>query len=195
MPSSEDVADCEPDNHAPRYHDISDASRDRIYAKREGDVHNDVPESLLIERSSNIDIITPVPTGGLQRRYSPKSQVRFSASKRTPRNPQVPCAVSPIVSSPPYSSVHREEALWFWANITNVDRFLNEVYYYYRGAGFWCIACSRILHLWYVSFATRCHSLTPALSNVILPLMITDLQRNFIHGYDSHFRLAMHRLL
>jgi autophagy-related protein 9 len=152
MPSSEDVADCEPDNHAPRYHDISDASRDRIYAKREGDVHNDVPESLLIERSSNIDIITPVPTGGLQRRYSPKSQVRFSASKRTPRNPQVPCAVSPIVSSPPYSSVHREEALWFWANITNVDRFLNEVYYYYRGAGFWCIACSRILHLCETSF-------------------------------------------
>lgn len=41
----------------------------------------------------------------------------------------------------------KERALYLWANITNMDEFLNDVYYYYRGKGLLNIVLSRIVDL------------------------------------------------
>lgn len=41
----------------------------------------------------------------------------------------------------------KERALYLWANITNMDEFLNDVYYYYRGKGLLNIVVSRIVDL------------------------------------------------
>ena len=37
----------------------------------------------------------------------------------------------------------KERALYLWANITNMDEFLSDVYYYYRGRGLLNIVLSR----------------------------------------------------
>ena len=41
----------------------------------------------------------------------------------------------------------KERALYFWANITNMDEFLSDVYYYYRGKGLLNIVLTRIIDL------------------------------------------------
>ena len=43
----------------------------------------------------------------------------------------------------------REQALWRWANVQNLDNFLKEVYEYFLGNGIWCILLSRGLNLLY----------------------------------------------
>lgn len=45
-----------------------------------------------------------------------------------------------------------ERALWTWANITNLDRFLQDVYAYYTGNGLRCILASRICDLLIIVF-------------------------------------------
>lgn len=40
-----------------------------------------------------------------------------------------------------------EKALWKWTNVDDLDQFLHEVYLYYEGKGFWCIALSEVLGL------------------------------------------------
>ncbi|KAI9798820.1 MAG: hypothetical protein M1825_004993 [Sarcosagium campestre] len=46
----------------------------------------------------------------------------------------------------------RERALWRWANVENLDNFLQEVYDYFLGNGIWCIVLSRALNLLTLSF-------------------------------------------
>lgn len=41
----------------------------------------------------------------------------------------------------------RERALYLWANIVNMDEFLIDVYYYYRGKGFASIVLSRVVDI------------------------------------------------
>ena len=41
----------------------------------------------------------------------------------------------------------REKAMWRWANVENLDNFLQEVYLYYLGNGIWSILLSRCLNL------------------------------------------------
>ncbi|SCU93702.1 LAMI_0E15302g1_1 [Lachancea mirantina] len=48
----------------------------------------------------------------------------------------------------------REKALWKWANVENLDIFLQEVYAYYLGNGFYCICISKILNLATLVFVT-----------------------------------------
>lgn len=43
-------------------------------------------------------------------------------------------------------------ALWQWANVTNLDAFLQDVYYYYEGKGMFSIALARGLNLLTVGF-------------------------------------------
>jgi autophagy-related protein 9 len=57
----------------------------------------------------------------------------------------------------------KERALWMWANITNLDIFLNDVYEYYIGNGWHCIALSKtcdlliiIFVIWLTSFMGNC---------------------------------------
>lgn len=46
----------------------------------------------------------------------------------------------------------KERALYLWANITNMDEFLNDIYYYYRGNGYLNIAMTRIVDLFTLVF-------------------------------------------
>lgn len=41
----------------------------------------------------------------------------------------------------------RKRAEWRWANVSNLDKFITEVYDYYLGCGIWCILLERALHL------------------------------------------------
>ncbi|CAR30093.1 autophagy protein ATG9 [Lachancea thermotolerans CBS 6340] len=41
----------------------------------------------------------------------------------------------------------RERALWKWANVENLDIFLQEVYNYYLGNGFYCICIEKALNI------------------------------------------------
>lgn len=41
----------------------------------------------------------------------------------------------------------RERALWKWANVDNLDLFLQDVYRYYLGNGYFCIILEKILNL------------------------------------------------
>jgi autophagy-related protein 9 len=41
----------------------------------------------------------------------------------------------------------RKKAEWKWANVSNLDIFIKNVYDYYLGNGMWCILTDRALHL------------------------------------------------
>ena len=41
----------------------------------------------------------------------------------------------------------KKKAEWRWANVSNLDNFIKEVYDYYIGHGVWCILQERALHL------------------------------------------------
>ncbi|KAK4216391.1 autophagy protein Apg9-domain-containing protein [Rhypophila decipiens] len=46
----------------------------------------------------------------------------------------------------------KKKAEWRWANVSNLDNFIKDVYDYYEGCGAWCIFIGRILHLIHVTF-------------------------------------------
>jgi autophagy-related protein 9 len=41
----------------------------------------------------------------------------------------------------------KERALWKWANVENLDKFLQDVYSYYLGSGYYCILMTKFLDL------------------------------------------------
>ncbi len=41
----------------------------------------------------------------------------------------------------------KERALWMWANVENLDNFLQDVYDYFLGNGIWSVLLSRLLNL------------------------------------------------
>ena len=49
----------------------------------------------------------------------------------------------------------KEQALWQWVNVYNLDAFLQEVYLYYEGKGMYSIALARGLNLLYVHISMR----------------------------------------
>lgn len=57
----------------------------------------------------------------------------------------------------------KQKAMWRWANVTNLDVFIKDVYDYYQGNGLWCILLDRFLHLVeagfivvFLTFLTQC---------------------------------------
>ncbi|PFH55227.1 hypothetical protein XA68_10332 [Ophiocordyceps unilateralis] len=45
------------------------------------------------------------------------------------------------------ASSRREKSLWRWANTSNLDNFMRDIYQYYEGGGIGCILCSNALWL------------------------------------------------
>jgi len=41
----------------------------------------------------------------------------------------------------------KEQAMWRWANVENLDNFLKDVYDYFLGNGIKCILLGRVLNL------------------------------------------------
>ena len=67
----------------------------------------------------------------------------------------------------------KERALYLWANITNMDQYLTDVYYYYRGKGLLNIVLSRIVDLIILAFILLC--------TVFFKWGIND--QFFVHGW------------
>ncbi|KAI0542427.1 autophagy protein Apg9 [Xylaria digitata] len=53
---------------------------------------------------------------------------------------------------PGFAASPKDKAMFRWANVSNLDVFIRDVYDYYLGAGLWCIVLDRILHLFKVAF-------------------------------------------
>jgi autophagy-related protein 9 len=122
------------------------------------DEDDDVPESLLLERkperrrrrrsqgSRNIDD-GPIPVVGLETRRT-RLQWETTQAEQPLHDDFHP--VRPSNYTAPrgamYQSVMnnpKEQALWMWANVDNLDQFLSFVYYYYESHGIWSIILKR----------------------------------------------------
>ncbi|KHO01111.1 Autophagy-related protein 9 [Metarhizium album ARSEF 1941] len=124
------------------------------------DIENDVPASLLLETNeqeskrtvqsmhSNYDT-SPPHSGKDDRR--PKAQWKATTAQQHmhPNGQQGDTGIQQ-----PRSLMNglapggkREKALWRWANISNLDSFMRDVYDYYEGGGLLCILCSNALWL------------------------------------------------
>lgn len=124
------------------------------------EAEDEVPQSLLIEdeldtlspsRARQAQAIPPpVPGPGPANRGT---RARWQATQEQQRLYQDP---------PPTQKQHRlqrthgypvgtltpkERALWMWANVENLDNFLQDVYDYFVGNGIWSIFLSRLLNL------------------------------------------------
>ncbi|KAM5475338.1 autophagy protein atg9 [Microsporum audouinii] len=130
---------------------------------------DEVPASLLVE--GNAVPVSPLPPPPLQPRRSSdigehslhlrgpstSSQTRNrweTAAPAIPRNDQeghprvwgVKQHAGLALADP------KEKALWRWANVENLDNFLQEVYDYFLGNGIWSIMLSRTLSLITLAF-------------------------------------------
>ncbi|PHH58532.1 hypothetical protein CDD81_5481 [Ophiocordyceps australis] len=128
------------------------------------DDDGDVPASLLVEANLATPAGRPLGQepahhgGGMyaqqtQQKYRPVEVAGHSAPSMLPSR----------LSSQPVLGNGRQEALWRWANIANLDSFLRDIYDYYRGGGLLCILCSNALWLLetlfvavFLTFLTQC---------------------------------------
>lgn len=128
---------------------------------REDEGDNDVPASLLVEANEAEQIGKSTHRKQLpatSRRHKPpgqpsrQSQAQWERAQSQQRlyhelplrspGAKPSTALGGVVSGSP-----REQALWRWINVSNLDFFMRDVYEYYLGSGFWCILCERALHL------------------------------------------------
>ena len=124
----------------------------------EGD--NDVPASLLVEGPGAATTKTNPRRTGPQPSRHPGPNRRIQAQWETAQAQQrlhpddheagpslrdhhggIPPRRHGLGGSP------RDKAMFRWANVSNLDVFIRDVYDYYLGAGIWCILLERFLHL------------------------------------------------
>jgi len=122
------------------------------------DINDDVPQSLLFEGDED-EVAeagkgtasgAPPPVPGLampdthakwqkareQQRLHPVQESRPPEPRYIPRRPRTSAMGHP-----------REQAMWRWANVENLDNFLKDVYDYFLGNGINCILLGRVLNL------------------------------------------------
>jgi autophagy-related protein 9 len=124
------------------------------------DGDDDVPASLLVEEDE--DGGGPSRAAGTQR--SPKPAKAAPVTNASTRNAQARWetvqdrqrlhedeeTMRPGITVPKpgmFAASRKERAMWMWINVTNLDRFMGEIYAYYRGAGIWPICLDRLLNL------------------------------------------------
>lgn len=122
------------------------------------DFNDDVPQSLLFEgdedevaeagkgRASGAPPPVPGPAtpdahakwqkAREQQRLHPVQESRPPEPGNIPRRPRTSVMIHP-----------REQAMWRWANVENLDNFLKDVYDYFLGNGIKCILLGRVLNL------------------------------------------------
>jgi len=122
------------------------------------DFNDDVPQSLLFEGDEDevaepgkgraFGAPPPVPGPATPdthakwqkarepQRLHPVQESRPPEARYIPRRPRTSAMVHP-----------REQAMWRWANIENLDNFLKDVYDYFLGNGIRCILLGRVLNL------------------------------------------------
>ncbi|KAL3293244.1 autophagy protein Apg9 [Colletotrichum asianum] len=128
----------------------------------EEDGDNDVPASLLVEpheveagakelnRRKQPVALTQQPAipGPSDRRSHGQWEAAQAQQRLHPSDSVKPTKSQPRRVARGFSPGNeKEKALWRWVNVSNLDFFIQDVYSYYRGSGFWCIVCARALHL------------------------------------------------
>ncbi|WQF85139.1 hypothetical protein CDEST_10153 [Colletotrichum destructivum] len=147
------------------------------WLSQEDDGDNDVPASLLFEpheaeveangaarKTASMPGRQNAIPGPSNRRTHAQWETTQAQQRLHPSN-----SIKPTRSQPKRlarglaSGSEKEKALWRWVNVSNLDFFVQDVYYYYRGSGFWCIVCARALHLVesaffavFLTFLTQC---------------------------------------
>ncbi|UKZ76069.1 hypothetical protein TrVFT333_003765 [Trichoderma virens FT-333] len=126
------------------------------WPQHDDDGDDDVPASLLVE--SNKAMANPaLDQTEAQHYHSPEApsghgRPQWRPPAEVPRPSARPAAAPPLGSllnaGPSFD--RKNAALWRWANITNLDSFMRDVYNYYEGDGMWCIMCSNALWLFKV---------------------------------------------
>ena len=125
------------------------------------DADDDVPMSLLVEvnqpgpskssrprRDEHDGSPSPVPLAGQPTASTRANWSRTRQQQKLHREPHVPPRYNASSRrNPGIIADPREKALWRWANVQNLDNFLQDVYGYYLGNGIWSIILSRILNL------------------------------------------------
>jgi len=122
-------------------------SQPRVYTKPLAYDH-DVPESLLME--------------GRYQDTSPSDERHTQSPHRNPQTPSQNNRKTPTIppalsrETHPFSSkkslprrLHldrKEQALWRWTNVENIDSFLLQVYEYYTDHGIWSILLARVIY-------------------------------------------------
>ncbi|KAK3348049.1 autophagy protein Apg9-domain-containing protein [Neurospora tetraspora] len=132
-------------------------------ANHDDDADNDVPASLLVEHYDRG--AAPLGSPGKLRSQHAGSRAHpapgLSKGRTHQQRPHADQDVQlPLHSNAAPSSIltgaitgnAKKMAEWRWANITNLDSFMQDVYNYYRGSGMWCIVVERVLHLIKVAF-------------------------------------------
>ncbi|KAK3320019.1 autophagy protein Apg9-domain-containing protein [Cercophora scortea] len=133
------------------------------------DVDNDVPPSLLFEPHHGD---ATVPSSHPIRKYSGHRAAAIPGPSRSRAHWETAQPQQRLYndeSSGPPSQRHdaptvflpgmisgsaKKKAEWRWANVSNLDNFIKDVYDYYQGCGMWCILMERVLHLLNVAFVT-----------------------------------------
>ncbi|KAG9652239.1 APG9-domain-containing protein, partial [Aureobasidium melanogenum] len=99
----------------------------------------DIPASLLIEDKPDQSTFAPPPSHRTEAQWR-KTQERQQLHPDDRPRP----AISRI---PNQDAVLKEQAMWLWTNVQNLDAFLLHVYQYFTGHGIWSILLSRFIHL------------------------------------------------
>ena len=130
------------------------------------DANNDVPESLLIEHSGGAQA---GPSGTQQHREARHGKAAMPGPSQARPHWETAQAQQRLHNDDMFGPARRgnaapgsfltggilgnarKRAEWRWANVSNLDKFIKEVYDYYLGCGIWCILLERALHLLCVS--------------------------------------------
>ncbi|CCK69494.1 autophagy protein ATG9 KNAG_0C03900 [Huiozyma naganishii CBS 8797] len=124
-----------PLENAAQRHDLFTASTNNQYQK-----HNNMPNSFLNFKNPAYD----------RHKNLRKSFIDDGKTKNTLKKPNILNNIH-ILNRTPLNKIHtlspKEKALWKWANVENVDLFLQDVYNYFQGNGFTCIILQKMLNL------------------------------------------------
>ncbi|KAL6721183.1 autophagy protein atg9 [Lecanora helva] len=127
------------------------------------DLDDEVPQSLLIEDEN---LARPIPTARQAQALPPPvpgpanrgtrakwqtTQEQQRLHNDTPNRPEE-MRERHRHGHPMSMMDPKERAMWIWANVENLDNFLQDVYDYFVGNGIWCIYLSRLLNLLTLAF-------------------------------------------
>ncbi len=129
------------------------------WAAPDEDIDNDVPASLLVEPHdrgtarhhtgrtdgyrSDPRPSSPTETSRAQWETAQRHQ-RLHRDDLPPSRPRG--GVNAFMTGTSFGTA-KQKAEWRWANVSNLDNFVKDVYDYYQGFGIWCILLERGLHL------------------------------------------------
>lgn len=142
-----------------------------VWPTQDDDGDNEVPASLLIEPHERDTIHRPQNTHSSRKTARPRNapvpgpstrrnREHWEATKTQQRlhqddpllGPSARNRGEPRVIGSTVIGTAKQKAEWRWANVDNLDNFIQNVYDYHRGNGFWCILLDRLLHLVEIGF-------------------------------------------